>query len=93
MFSYTLLRVEKQVISRREFTSYWLLIESTVLSIYTSCNTLSRELCEAVLNRISHGTDSSRRCDKFDRIFHIRTKVKNTFCGFRVFNPNEFVTH
>ena len=45
-----------------------------------------------VLNRISHGTDSSRRCDKFDRIFHIRTKVKNTFCGFRVFNPNEFVT-
>ena len=33
----------------------------------------------ALLNRISHGTDSSRRCDKFDRIFHIRTKVKNTF--------------
>ena len=48
---------------------------------------------KALLNRISHGTDSSRRCDKFDRIFHIRTKVKNTFCGFRVFNPNEFVTH
>ena len=47
----------------------------------------------ALLNRISHGTDSSRRCDKFDRIFHIRTKVKNMFCGFRVFNPNEFVTH
>ena len=47
----------------------------------------------ALLNRISHGTDFSRRCDKFDRIFHIRTKVKNTFCGFRVFNPNEFVTH
>ena len=47
----------------------------------------------ALLNRISHGTDSSRRCDKFDRSFHIRTKVKNTFCRFRVFNPNEFVTH